>query len=88
MKVNGEFHAFDLYIAEGSENEVFDGWFKAMDVRPLTDKKQFGYSSWYNRYQDINDATITDDLIGAKALLKEGSTTTSISGNPISRDGI
>mgnify|MGYP003291861378 FL=1 len=72
MKVNGEFHAFDLYIAEGSENEVFDGWFKAMDVRPLTDKKQFGYSSWYNRYQDINDATITDDLVGAKTLLRPG----------------
>ncbi len=72
MKADGEFHAFDLYIAEGTEQEVFDGWFRAMDVKPLTDKKQFGYSSWYNRYQDINDATITDDLVGAKTLLKEG----------------
>lgn len=72
MKADGEFHAFDLYIAEGTEQEVFDGWFKTMDVRPLTDKKQFGYSSWYNRYQDINDATITDDLVGAKTLLRPG----------------
>ena len=72
MKADGEFHAFDLFIAEGTEQEVFDGWFKAMDVHPLTDKKQFGYSSWYNRYQDINDQTITDDLIGAKTLLKPG----------------
>ncbi len=72
MKADGEFHAFDLYIAEGTEQEVFDGWFRAMDVKPLTDKKQFGYSSWYNRYQDINDATITDDLVGAKTLLREG----------------
>ena len=72
MKADGEFHAFDLYVAEGTEQEVFDGWFAAMGVRPLTDKKMFGYSSWYNRYQDINDATITDDLVGAKALLREG----------------
>ena len=72
MKADGEFHAFDLYIAEGTEKEVFDGWFSAMDVHPLTDRKLFGYSSWYNRYQDINDQTITDDLVGAKALLKPG----------------
>ncbi len=72
MKADGAFHAFDLYIAEGTEQQVFDGWFKTMDVKPLTDKKQFGYSSWYNRYQDINDATITDDLVGAKSLLKPG----------------
>ena len=72
MKVNGEFHAFDLYSAEGTEKEVFDGWFAEMDVHPLTDKKLFGYSSWYNRYQDINDATITDDLVGAKSLLRPG----------------
>ena len=72
MRVDGEFHAFDLYIAEGTEQEVFDGWFRAMDVHPLTDKKQFGYSSWYNRYQDINDQTITDDLVGAKTLLRPG----------------
>lgn len=72
MKVNGEFHAFDLYFAEGTEQEVFDGWFETMGVKPLTDKKMFGYSSWYNRYQDINDATITDDLVGAKTLLRPG----------------
>lgn len=72
MKINGEFHAFDLYIAEGTEAEVFDGWFAAMGVKPLRTEPMYGYSSWYNRYQDINDATITDDLNGAKTLLKEG----------------
>ena len=72
MRVDGEFHAFDLFCATGSEQEVFDGWFAAMDVKPLTDKRLFGYSSWYNRYQDINDASILDDLVGAKALLKPG----------------
>lgn len=26
----GEFHVFDLYFAEGSEKEVFDGWLAAI----------------------------------------------------------
>ena len=72
MRVNGAFHAFDLYIAEGTEAEVVDGWFEAMGVKPLRTEPMYGYSSWYNRYQDINDGTITDDLIGAKTLLKKG----------------
>ena len=72
LRADGEFHAFDLYFAMGTEQEVFDGWFAAMDVKPLTDKRLFGYSSWYNRYQDINDASILDDLVGAKSLLKPG----------------
>ena len=71
MKADGDFAAFDLYIAEGTEKEVFDGWFREMDVHPLTDQKLFGYSSWYNRYQDINDQTIADDLVGAKTLLRQ-----------------
>ena len=72
MRVNGEFHAFDLYIKEGTETEVFDGWFREMGVKPLRTEPMVGYSSWYNRYQDISDATITDDLVGAKSLLKPG----------------
>ena len=72
MRVDGEFHAFDLFYAIGTERKTFDAWFAAMDVKPLTDKRLFGYSSWYNRYQDINDASILDDLVGAKTLLKEG----------------
>ena len=72
VRVNGDFHAFDLYIGEGTEAEVFDGWFDAMGKKPLRTEPMVGYSSWYNRYQDINDSTITDDLIGAKTLLKPG----------------
>lgn len=72
LLADGDFHAFDLFYSIGTEQDVFDGWFAAMDVKPLTDKRLFGYSSWYNRYQDINDASILDDLTGAKALLKQG----------------
>lgn len=68
----GTLHAFDLYVAEGTETEVFDGWFAAMGVKPRTGKKLAGYSSWYNRYQDITQEAISSDLAGCKTLLSPG----------------
>ncbi len=68
----GELHAFDLYFAEGSEEEVFDGWFSAMGVSPRTDKLLAGYSSWYNRYEDITQESIASDLKGCQALMSPG----------------
>lgn len=71
MKCGGEFHAFDLYFAEGSEDEVFDGWFAEMGVSAKA-KPLRGYSSWYNRYENINVDSIKADLEGCKTLLSPG----------------
>ena len=68
----GELPAFDLYIAEGTEQKVFDGWFAEMGVQTRTDRLLAGYSSWYNRYEDITEKTIFSDLEGCKTLLSEG----------------
>ncbi len=68
----GAFPLFELYFAEGSENEVFDGWFKAMGIKSGTEKKMAGYSSWYNRYQKITEDTIREDLEGCKSLFSPG----------------
>ncbi len=68
----GELRAFDLYFAEGSEKEVFDGWFSAMGIAPRTDKRLAGYSSWYNRYENITRDTIISDLNGCKTLMRGG----------------
>ena len=68
----GGFHAFDLYLAEGAEDAVFDGWFDALGVRPRTAEKLTGYSSWYNRYQDISSQSIADDLRGCAQVLRPG----------------
>ena len=65
-------HCFDLFFAEGGETEVFDGWFQAMGIKPRTEKKLAGYSSWYNRYQDITEDTIREDLTGCRSLLCPG----------------
>ena len=51
---------------------MFDGWFQAMGIKPRTEKKLAGYSSWYNRYQDITEDTIREDLTGCRSLLCPG----------------
>ena len=68
----GAYPVFDLYYAEGTEREVFDGWFAAMGVTARTQEKIAGYSSWYNRYQDISEKSILDDLRGCAEVLRPG----------------
>ena len=68
----GPYDVFDLYYAEGTEAEVFDGWFDAMGVKARTQEKIAGYSSWYNRYQAISEQSILDDLRGCAQVLRPG----------------
>ncbi len=68
----GEFHAFDLFYAEGTEKEVFDAWFEAMSIHPRTTERIAGYTSWYNRYEDITQDTIREDLKGCIGKLQPG----------------
>ncbi|MBQ5488263.1 MAG: alpha-galactosidase [Clostridia bacterium] len=72
LRVNGSFPAFRLFIAEGGEDEVFDAWFAAMAVKPITTVRIAGYSSWYNRYEDITEKSIHEDLIGCAKVMKSG----------------
>lgn len=72
MACGGEFHAFDLFFADGGEEEVFDAWFAAMDVKPRTLEPIAGYSSWYNRYENIDEECIRSDLEHNAAFLAPG----------------
>ena len=71
LKYNGEFHIFDLFCEKGKEDEVFSSWFREMNLK-ITNKPLAGYSSWYNRYQDISENTILEDLHGCERILKKG----------------
>ncbi|MBQ7670587.1 MAG: alpha-galactosidase [Clostridia bacterium] len=56
----GEEYVICDYFYKGSYEEgiaVFGKYFPARDV-----KKVFGYTSWYNYYQDINEETMLRDL--------------------------
>ena len=72
VRCNGEFHVFDLFYAEGAEKEVYDGWFAAMGLPKKPAERIAGYSSWYNRYQDIDEKCILSDLSGCAGVLSEG----------------
>ena len=72
LRCGGAFQAFDLYYAEGTEAEVFDGWFAAMELPKPTARPLKGYSSWYNLYEKITEETIRRDLDGCRALLQPG----------------
>lgn len=52
----------DLYIDSGDYDAVFDRYFDAMGVKPLTDEKLKGYTSWYNYYQNISQDIVLRDL--------------------------
>ena len=72
LKCGGVFHAFDLFFAEGGEDQAFDAWFAEMGVHCRTKEPVAGYSSWYNRYQDISQETICADLEGCAPSLRKG----------------
>ncbi len=66
-----EFTAFDIFYAQGSEEEVFNRWFDCMGIHNQPPKIK-GYSSWYNRYQKINEQNIFNDLTGSCSLFDPG----------------
>lgn len=62
IKITDPYELLDLYFDNGGYDEVFDRYFAKMNVKPLTDKKIKGYTSWYNYYQNISEDIILRDL--------------------------
>lgn len=62
ITISEPYELIDLYFDNGGYDEVFDRYFAKMNVKPLTDKKIKGYTSWYNYYQNINEKIILRDL--------------------------
>ncbi len=63
----GEYELFDLMRAQGGYDEVFDAYFAAYPRKHTGRVGHFaGYTSWYNYYQNINEAVILRDLRGLK----------------------
>lgn len=60
--IDKPYEILNLFFAKGTYDEVFDDYFGALDIKPLTDKKIKGYTSWYNYYKDISEEIILRDL--------------------------
>ena len=62
VTIKEPYEILNIFITGGEYDEVFDEYFAAMNVKPLTTNKIKGYTSWYNYYQDISEEIILRDL--------------------------
>lgn len=60
--IYGEYTPFELIWAFGKENEVFDTYFNLMNIKRPRCRPMTGWTSWYNYYQNINEAIIIENL--------------------------
>lgn len=65
LSFSGKYAGIRMLITDGTEDEVFDDYFRQLGVtlRPAA-KPVFGYTSWYRHYQNINEELLLRDLEG------------------------
>ncbi len=61
---SGDYTVFDLVILRGTEDAVFDEYFRLLNVPPARGRRLTGYTSWYNLYENISEESIEKDLRG------------------------
>ena len=60
----GDYTVFDLAVLRGGEDEVFDRYFALLGTPTPRGERIRGYTSWYNLYENISEASVTADLAG------------------------
>lgn len=60
--ISTDYPLYDIAVLSGSENDVFDEYFKLMGVKKPKLSHLSGYTSWYNYFQNINASIILRDL--------------------------
>ena len=61
-------YTMEIIVLRGTEKEVFDGYFRALGIPPVTAQPLFGYTSWYRHYQNIDEQKLLNDLLGLHGL--------------------
>lgn len=59
-------YSMELFFTRGTEAEVFDAYFAALNIPKCTEKPVFGYTSWYRHYQNITEQKMLFDLGSVK----------------------
>ena len=62
VTVNEGYKVIQLFRMKGSMDEVFDGYFGAMNIPKPRVSPKCGYTTWYNYYPNINEQIVNDDL--------------------------
>ena len=64
VTIDSNYEIFNLYSTVGGYEEIFDAYFKALNIKPPKIDHLAGYTSWYNYYGTISEAQILRDLEG------------------------
>lgn len=59
---SGNRMVLNLVHIEGGYDEVFDKYFEIMNIKPRTNLKLKGYTSWYNYYENVRETDVLRDL--------------------------
>ncbi len=62
VTISEPYELLNIFHMQGGYDEVFDAYFDTMGVKPITNEKIKGYTSWYNYYEKINEEVILRDL--------------------------
>ncbi len=60
--INGDYEVLNIVNLCGTEDEVFDEWFKLLNIPKSTAQIKNGYTTWYNYYPNINEKIVREDL--------------------------
>lgn len=62
LNINKEYPIFQLIFTKGSCDEIFDEYFKLLNISKREGKSMTGWTSWYNHYQNISENIILENL--------------------------
>lgn len=65
------YEALNVVFCQGTEREVFDAYFGAMQLPKPREHRRTGYTTWYNYYADINEKIVADDMAALSRLEKK-----------------
>ncbi len=60
--------ALDLFFEHGQDDDLFDHYFEAMNIKKAAQPMRMGWTSWYNYYQNISEDIILENLNAASSL--------------------
>lgn len=66
--ISEEKKVMDVWLAEGSEKEAFESYWKQMELPLSNNPPLTGWTSWYYHYTDICERVIIENLEAFKAL--------------------
>lgn len=66
--IRDEYTAFEMVFLLGTEKEVFNKYFKEMNIEKPRVKPMTGYTSWYHHYQNISEEILLENLESISSL--------------------